>query len=150
MNAVLSSYCVCRRPSWKPKTQPNGSSGVVWWSFLFSTRFTWKKLGLSCFGRCNRLMKNLSCYQKGFLDALAASSWMHWQPLHPGSIILDALAASASRMMLPVHPGSTDGDLIGYSSVNCICRRPSWTPKTQPNGAVRRRLVEFLVFNSVY
>ena len=26
----------------------------------------------------------------------------------------------------------------------------SWTPKTQPNGAVSRRLVEFLVFNSVY
>ena len=32
----------------------------------------------------------------------------------------------------------------------CVCQRPSWTPKTQPNGAVRRRLVEFLVFNSVY
>ena len=32
----------------------------------------------------------------------------------------------------------------------CVCQRPSWTRKTQPNGAVRRRLVEFLVFNSVY
>ena len=31
-----------------------------------------------------------------------------------------------------------------------ICRRPSWTPETQPNGAVRRRLVEFLVFNSIH
>ena len=28
--------------------------------------------------------------------------------------------------------------------------KPSWTPKTQPNDALRRRLVEFLVFNSVY
>ena len=34
--------------------------------------------------------------------------------------------------------------------VTAICRRPSWTPETQPNGAVRRRLVEFLVFNSIY
>ena len=42
MNTVLISYCVCRRPSWKPKTQPNGSSAVVWLSFWFSTRFTWK------------------------------------------------------------------------------------------------------------
>ena len=30
----------------------------------------------------------------------------------------------------------------------CVCRRLSWTPKTK--GAARRRLVEFLVFNSVY
>ena len=36
--------CVCRRPSWIPKTQPNGSSAVVWLSFWFSTRFTRKKL----------------------------------------------------------------------------------------------------------
>ena len=26
----------------------------------------------------------------------------------------------------------------------------SWTPKTQPNDALRRRLVEFLVFNSAF
>ena len=26
--------------------------------------------------------------------------------------------------------------------------KPSWTPKTQPHDALRRRLVEFLVFNS--
>ena len=31
-----------------------------------------------------------------------------------------------------------------------ILRRPSWTPETQPNGPVRRRLVKFLVFNSIY
>ena len=42
MCSVLISYCVCRRPSWKPKTQPNGSSAVVWLSFWFSTRFTRK------------------------------------------------------------------------------------------------------------
>ena len=46
--SVLISHCVCRRPSWKPKTQPNGSSAVVWLSFWFSTGFTRKKLGLSC------------------------------------------------------------------------------------------------------
>ena len=40
MCSVLISYCVCRRPSWKPKTRPNGSSAVVWLSFWFSTRFT--------------------------------------------------------------------------------------------------------------
>ena len=47
MCSVLISDCVCRRPSWKPKTQPNGSSAVVWLSFWFSTRFTGKKLGHS-------------------------------------------------------------------------------------------------------
>ena len=36
--------CVCRRPSWTPKTQPNGSSAVVWLSFWCSTRFTRKKV----------------------------------------------------------------------------------------------------------
>ena len=44
MWSVLISYCVCRRPSWKPKTQPNGCSAVVWLSFWFSTRFTRKTL----------------------------------------------------------------------------------------------------------
>ena len=34
--------------------------------------------------------------------------------------------------------------------MTCVCRRQSWTPETQPNGAVRRRLVEFLVFKSIY
>ena len=33
MCSVLISCCVCRRPSWKPKTQPNGSS--VGWVFGF-------------------------------------------------------------------------------------------------------------------
>ena len=42
MCSVLISYCICRRPSWKPKTQPNGSYAVVWLSFWFSTRFTRK------------------------------------------------------------------------------------------------------------
>ena len=35
---VLISACVCRRPSWTPKTQPNDSSAVVWLSFWCSTR----------------------------------------------------------------------------------------------------------------
>ena len=35
---VLISDCVCRRPSWTPKTQPNDSSAVVWLSFRCSTR----------------------------------------------------------------------------------------------------------------
>ena len=43
MQLLLISYCVCRRPNWKPKTQQNGSSAVVWLSFWFSTRFTRKK-----------------------------------------------------------------------------------------------------------
>ena len=47
MCSVLISYCVCRRPSWTPKTQPNGSSAVVWLSFWCSTRFTRKKLDQS-------------------------------------------------------------------------------------------------------
>ena len=45
MCSVLISYCFCRRPSWKPKTQPNGSSVVVW--LRFSTRFTRKTLDYS-------------------------------------------------------------------------------------------------------
>ena len=41
---LLISYCVCRRPSWKPKTLPNENSAVVWLSFWFSTWFTRKTL----------------------------------------------------------------------------------------------------------
>ena len=35
---VLISVCVYLRPSWTPKTQPNGSSAVVWLRFWCSTR----------------------------------------------------------------------------------------------------------------
>ena len=35
---ALISACVCRRPSWTPKTQPGGSSAVTWLSFWCSTR----------------------------------------------------------------------------------------------------------------
>ena len=45
-SALISDY-VCRKPSWKPKTQLNGSSAVVWLSFWFSTRFTKKTLNYS-------------------------------------------------------------------------------------------------------
>ena len=40
MCLVLISYCVCRRPSWKPKLNQ-------WLSFWFSTRFTRKILHYS-------------------------------------------------------------------------------------------------------
>ena len=76
----------------------------------------------------------------------ASSSWPN-----ASRMMLSASSwASASRVMLPVHSVSTDGDMIGYSSVNFICWGPSWRPKIQLNGAVIRRLVVFLVFNSVY
>ena len=35
MCSVLISYRVCRRPSWKPKTQPNGSLLSFCWVFGF-------------------------------------------------------------------------------------------------------------------
>ena len=35
---VLICDCVCRRPSWTPKTQPGGSSAASWLSFWCSTR----------------------------------------------------------------------------------------------------------------
>ena len=35
---ILISACVCRRPSWTPKTQPGGSSAATWLSFWCSTR----------------------------------------------------------------------------------------------------------------
>ena len=35
---VLISACVCRRPSWTPKTQPGGSCAASWLSFWCSTR----------------------------------------------------------------------------------------------------------------
>ena len=44
MCSVLISYCVCRRPSWKPKTQPNDSSAVVWLSFGFQLDLLEKNL----------------------------------------------------------------------------------------------------------
>ena len=47
MCSVLISYCVCRRPNWKPKTQPQGSSAVVWLCFWFSNWFIRKTLDYS-------------------------------------------------------------------------------------------------------
>ena len=44
---VLISYCFCRMLSWTPKIQSNDSSGVVWLSFWFSTRFTRKTVDYS-------------------------------------------------------------------------------------------------------
>ena len=41
----------------------------------------------------------------------------------------------------------TDTDLLIAST---FYRRLSSTPKTKPNDALRSRLVEFLVFNSIY
>ena len=35
---VLISACVCRRPTWTPKTQPDGCHAVVWLSFWCSSR----------------------------------------------------------------------------------------------------------------
>ena len=46
-DVIGSNQCLCL-PKGKPKTQPNGSSAVVWLSFWFSTRFTRKKLGNFC------------------------------------------------------------------------------------------------------
>ena len=67
---------------------------------------------------------------------------MHWQYL-PRCVgcqfIQEALIG-----MLPVHRGQEALN----SSVNSICRRPSWSSETQPSNAVMRCLVEFLVFNS--
>ena len=40
---VLVSARFCRRPRWTPKTQLNGCSPAVWFSFLCSTRFTRKQ-----------------------------------------------------------------------------------------------------------
>ena len=40
---VLISACVCRRPSWTPKTQPGGSSAATWLSFWCSTRLLMPK-----------------------------------------------------------------------------------------------------------
>ena len=68
---------------------------------------------------------------------------------------------------LRVFGGSIGGrrDYVS-GQLNCIYWRPSWTPETQPNEAIkrclveflefnlpfgsRRRLLEFLVFNSIY
>ena len=90
MCSVLISYCVCRRPSWTPKTKPNDSSALLF-GWIFGVQ----------------------------LDSLENKCPI-WQ-------------SKPCRWLIST----------------CVCRRPSWTPKTQPNGAVRRRFVEFLVFNSI-
>ena len=36
---ILIIACLCRRPSWTPKTQRGGSSAASWLSFWCSTRF---------------------------------------------------------------------------------------------------------------
>ena len=47
MYSVLISYCICRRPSWKPKIQSNGAVRRRLVEFLVSTRFTRKTLDYS-------------------------------------------------------------------------------------------------------
>ena len=39
-------------------------------------------------------------------------------------------------------------NLIGFRV--CLCQRPSGTPTTQPNGGLKCRLVEVMVFNSIH
>ena len=79
MCSVLISYCVCRRPSWTPKTQPNDSSAVVWLSFWCSTRFTRKKC-LSQRGEMCRLHSYIFWY---LIFGLALSAPLFWEIL-PG------------------------------------------------------------------
>ena len=43
-----------------------------------------------------------------------------------------------------------DDDPRRYKLVSSYCPRPRSTPKTQPNGAVRCRLDEFVAFKSIH
>ena len=59
---TLISACVCRRPSWTPKTQPGGSSATTWLSFwcytrlLMSVKKCFSYLGKTCTVFCDRWM----------------------------------------------------------------------------------------------
>ena len=58
-----------------------------------------------------------------------------------------ASACQASSMLWQRMPGCSDM----YWFINCICQRPSLIPKlNQMAPYIRRRLVEFLVFNSIH
>ena len=63
MWSVLISYCVCRRPSWKPNTQPNGSSAqpsnLKFWSTddVFFSKNTPKKIG--AYGPLQKITKKI-------------------------------------------------------------------------------------------
>ena len=62
---------------------------------------------------------------------------------------LSQIAACRERCTTEGYIGSK---LHGFSRKlnHLFSSKSSWTPKTQPNDALRRRLVEFLVFNSAF
>ena len=176
MCAVLISYCVCRRPSWTPKTQPNDSAAVVWLSFWCSTRFTRKKvtrmkqLHFFCDSWDTFDMSNRVEHQKLQPGDSRAATWLSFwcstrssadtgtdYYLHGFLRQMGHFFSSKPSWTPKTQPKdalSTDGDMIGYFSVNCICRRPSWTPESQPNGAVQgflRQMEHFLSkFSQLY
>ena len=124
MCSVLSSYCVCRRPSWKPKTQPNGSSAVVWLSFWFSTRFTRKILDHSR-GTYLYLVvpyRHLTLFWK-ILFAEFVSSYTGFKPVY----------SENSKLALPWLKGS---------SWNCSYRRSRPGSKIKPGCARRCQLCD--------
>ena len=105
MSSVLISYCVCRRPSWTPKTQPNGSSAIVWLSFWCSTRFTRKKLD----------------HSRGTYLYIVVPYRHLTQPALP-----------LSGRVFDVHLGLRQKPAL-INTTSLLSGKSTWTPKPQPN-----------------
>ena len=151
MCSVFINYCVCRRPSWKPRTQPNGSSAVVWLSFWFSTRFTRKTLDYSN-GICHiipyffcrfGLPESLGCTTFSALFRYATHKYVHsslgcrGSPMNPAANrLVYKNKIEWYTWFLPL-----DGTFIFY-----------WIELKTKNSTNGKscRLVEFLVFKSAF
>ena len=122
------------KSSWTPETQPNDALRRRLVEFLVFN---------SAFGRQRHWLishhthsSSSSCYSSS-IDTLESDPTWKLDHFPVNQWMMNDMTVMINKY-----------DVILISA--CVCRRPSWTPETQPNGAVRRRLVEFLVFNSIY
>ena len=65
IDLVLNSACVCRRPSWTPKTQPGGGPAPTWLSFWCSTRLLMPEKSAARTGSCRTVSNDFFGAENG-------------------------------------------------------------------------------------
>ena len=140
MTMMMNEYdiginqCLCM-----PKSELDGSSAVTWLRFWCSTRLLMLVKKCISYRRktCNhRWLKSRFVFLRLYLYYHHSYSFFNCISQRP-SWTLETQPNSA------VHGFPRKPEHF-FSS------KSSWTPETQPNDALRRRLVEFLVFNSAF
>ena len=147
MCSVVITYCVCQRPSWTPKTQPNGHQSVaLWLSFWCSTLLTIKRVDPT--SAAVNLITMIFLIGKVTGNCRRPSWTPKTQP--NGQHFVAAwlsLWCSTRFNRKRGHPTSATVEsrwwFDRFKLVTVICQRPSWIPKTKPNGQHFCRFVNF-------